>query len=60
MPPKRKLPAILWSIAVFIFALLADMCFQHWDLYVFGIASVVAAIVSVVFAIALMADLHGL
>ncbi len=59
MPNKKRLPATLWSIAIFVFAFLADMCFQHWNLYVFGIACVLFAIVSGVFAVCLLVDVHG-
>lgn len=57
--PKLAI-ATMWSIAVFLFAFLADMCFQHWSLYVFGIASVLFAVVSAVFSINLLGIILGL
>ena len=52
--------ATAWAIALFFFAFTADMCFEHWGLYVLGIASVLFAIVSAVFSVTLIGRLLGI
>lgn len=52
--------ATLWTIAVFLFATLADVCFQFFHFYTLAIASVVFAIISTVYSATLIGRLLGI
>jgi hypothetical protein len=46
--------ATLWTLAVFFFAILADVCFQFIHFYTLGIAAIVFGIISIFFAATLI------
>jgi hypothetical protein len=52
-PPPNKLLVYLWCIGVFAFAVSADLCF-HSNLYILGLTSVVATVISICYSVVLL------